>query len=238
MPIELQNVTKRYGKGRGIENISLTLPADRILSILGPSGSGKSTLLRLIAGLEKPDEGRILIDGQEIDPQSHRRSVGVVFQQFNLFPHLTALENITYPLIYVHGYDKSAAEALALSLLERFHLEKHAQKKPAELSGGQNQRAAILRAIAIRPKILLFDEPTSALDPIMTAEVLSLIAEIKHESSYCILATHHVQFARNVTDLVAFMSKGRLMEISTNPRFFENPSTEEAQNYLAKVLIY
>lgn len=238
MPIELRNVTKRYGKGRGIENVSLTLQAEQILGILGPSGSGKSTLLRLIAGLETPDEGAILIDGAEIDPKKHRRSVGVVFQQFNLFPHLTALENITYPLIYVHGYAKKGAEALANSLLKRFHMEKHAHKKPAELSGGQNQRAAILRAIAIRPKILLFDEPTSALDPIMTAEVLSLIAEIKHESSYCLLATHHVHFARSVTDVIAFMSKGRLIETSVNPQFFENPSTEEAQSYLAKVLIF
>lgn len=243
MPIEVKNLTKRFGKGRGVENVSLTLPQDKVLGILGASGSGKSTLLRLIAGLETPDAGKIILDGEELqDSESslikHRQSVGVVFQQFNLFPHLTALENITYPLIYVHGHSKSEAKELAMDLLKRFHLDKHAHKTPMELSGGQNQRVAILRAIAIRPRILLFDEPTSALDPVMTAEVLNLIAEIKHESSYFILVTHHVHFAKNITDNIAFMSQGKIVEVAKNDVFFESPSSEAAKSYLDKVLIY
>jgi polar amino acid transport system ATP-binding protein len=243
MPIELKNITKRFGKGRAIENVSLTLPDDKILGVLGPSGSGKSTLLRLMAGLETPDEGKIVVDGEELifkEPKliKHRQSVGVVFQQFNLFPHLTALENITYPLIYVHHLLEEEAKERALSLLKRFRLDKHAHKKPAELSGGQNQRVAILRAIAIRPKILLFDEPTSALDPIMTAEVLNLIAEIKHESTHFILITHHVHFAKTIADTIAFMSKGRVIEVAQNSEFFAKPKSEEAQDYLNNVLIY
>lgn len=243
MPIEVKNLTKRFEQAKGVDRVSFTLPKDQILGILGASGSGKSTLLRLIAGLETPDSGKIILDGEELHKKEpslvrHRQNVGVVFQQFNLFPHLTALENITYPLVYVHSYSKKEAKELAMDLLKRFHLEKHAYKTPLELSGGQNQRVAILRAIAIRPKILLFDEPTSALDPVMTAEVLNLIAEIKHESSYFILVTHHVQFAKNITDTIAFMSQGKIVEVAKNNEFFESPSSEAAKSYLDKVLIY
>lgn len=241
MSIELKQIKKQFGPAHALDHISLTLPPNKILGILGPSGAGKSTLLRIIAGLEIPEEGQLIIDQQEIGEKElaeHRKKVGVVFQHFNLFPHLTALENITYPLIYVHRIAREKAVERGMELLKRFHLEAEAQKKPAELSGGQNQRVAILRAIAIRPKILLFDEPTSALDPVMTAEVLALIAEIRHESSYCLLATHHVHFAKNATDLIAFLADGKLIELSPTSRFFENPSSIEAQNYLEKVLIY
>ncbi|MBA3958401.1 MAG: amino acid ABC transporter ATP-binding protein [Parachlamydiaceae bacterium] len=205
MKLKFSHLTKRFGPQTVINNLDLTTPECKTLVITGPSGSGKSTLLRLIAGLEYPDEGTISIDDYTInysekDLLQHRRSLGVVFQSWNLFPHLTALENIVLPLQHVHGMSPTAATELSLDLLRRFQLEKHAHKKPFALSGGQKQRVALIRAIASNPKLLLLDEPTSALDPAMTNEVLELILELKNDNHNLILVTHHIPFAEKIAD--------------------------------------
>jgi polar amino acid transport system ATP-binding protein len=211
--------------------------------LIGPSGGGKSTLLRVIAGLEYPDTGVVEIDGEPVEFQEdallkHRRTIGVVFQAFNLFPHLTALRNITLPLEKVHGHSPGEAEENARELLKRFQLEKHATKKPAELSGGQRQRVAIARAISIKPRLLLFDEPTSALDPEMTAEVLDVIEELREEGRDFILVTHEMGFARKVADQVALLADGRIVEVGAVEQVFEHPRSQQSRDFLAKVLKY
>ena len=211
------------------------------LVLIGPSGGGKSTLLRIIAGLEYPDAGEVEINGervvfQEAALQRHRRTIGTVFQSFNLFPHLTALQNITLPLEKVHGHSAAAAEEIARQFLARFRLEKHAAKRPAELSGGQRQRVAIARAISIKPRLLLFDEPTSALDPEMTAEVLDMIKELRDEGRDFILVTHEMGFARQVADQVALLADGRIMEAGPVAQVFEQPASAASREFLAKVL--
>jgi len=184
MKLSLQDVVKRFGTHTVIDRISLELDSVHCLALIGPSGGGKSTLLRIIAGLEYPNSGAVELNGRPIEYHDeallrHRRSIGTVFQAFNLFPHLTALRNITLPLEKVHGRSREEARDLAEGTLRRFQLLDHSHKKPAELSGGQRQRVAIARAIAIKPQVVLLDEPTSALDPEMTAEVLELIEELK-----------------------------------------------------------
>ncbi len=186
MQLSVQNLSKSFGTHRVLQDISIDLPKVQGLVLIGPSGGGKSTLLRVLAGLEYPDAGcgGVTFNGRRIDYADddalvkHRRSVGTVFQAYNLFPHLTALQNVTLPLVQVHGHAPAAADAIAMEALQRFQLEAHARKKPAELSGGQRQRVAIARAIAIKPSLLFFDEPTSALDPEMTGEVLEVIEEL------------------------------------------------------------
>jgi polar amino acid transport system ATP-binding protein len=200
-------------------------------------------LLRLIAGLEIPERGSLSIDGETLlfDRQSlmrHRKSIGTVFQSYNLFPHLTALENITLPLEKVHGYTAQAARDQALGLLQRFQLEPHTHKRPAELSGGQQQRVAIVRAIATKPRFLLFDEPTSALDPEMTAEVLEIIEELRSEGRDLIMATHHIGFARRVSDYCLFVCEGVVKESGPAVELFSNPRSAALQTFLAKVLKY
>jgi len=211
--------------------------------MIGPSGGGKTTLLRVLAGLLTPDEGIVELNGERIeyDDESllrHRRSVGVVFQSFNLFPHMTALANITLALEKVHNHPPGAARDLAHSLLERFQLLDHAEKRPAALSGGQRQRIAICRAVAARPKVLFFDEPTSALDPEMTSEVLDMIRQLLEEGSKLVLVTHEMNFAKVVGDRVAFLAEGAVVELGSPSQVFENPQTEACRKFLQTVQKY
>lgn len=226
-----------------MDSVTLELDGVEVLALIGPSGGGKSTLLRILAGLEYPDAGTVAINGtplvfREDELQRHRRGVGVVFQAFNLFPHLTALENIVLPLEKVHGASAADARRTALDLLERFQLGAHAAKRPAELSGGQKQRVAIVRALAIKPALLLFDEPTSALDPEMTAEVLDVIEELKQEGRDFILVTHQMGFARRVADQVLFLADGRVIESGPAKQVFDSPQTSTCRDFLAKILKY
>ena len=243
MNLQIDQIFKRFDHHLVLDAVSLHLEKVHTLVLIGPSGGGKSTLLRIIAGLEFPDSGTIEINGQRIvfDEESllkHRRTIGTVFQAFNLFPHLTALQNITLPLEKVHRYSAGDAVEMAQQLLTRFRLETHASKRPAELSGGQRQRVAIARAISIRPRFLIFDEPTSALDPEMTSEVLDMIKELREEERDFVLVTHEMGFAREIADQVALLANGRIMEAAPVRQFFENPKSTEARDFLAKVLKY
>lgn len=243
MRLELRGVSKRFGAHSIFNDLSATLEFQHTLALIGPSGGGKSTLLRLLAGLIRADSGTILFDGEAL-PQdepslrAYRSTLGIVFQAYNLFPHLSALENIRLPLTEVHGLSSEEASKRALAVLERFRLADHAHKLPAALSGGQRQRVAIARAVAIRPKVLMLDEPTSALDPEMTAEVLDLLTDLRNEGRPLVLVTHVMGFARQTADLVAFVSGGRLLEISEPEAFFRAPAHPEAQRFLDRVLRY
>ncbi|MBA2726782.1 MAG: amino acid ABC transporter ATP-binding protein [Parachlamydiaceae bacterium] len=242
MKLEINQLIKRFGKQKAIAIDELTLDCNTLV-FLGPSGGGKSTLLRLIAGLFYPDSGTITIDNEQVifnekELLKHRRSIGIVFQSWNLFPHLTALENIILPLQYVHGKPKEQATEISLDLLKRFGLEKHADKKPYALSGGQSQRVALIRALAVQPKLLLLDEPTSALDPLMTSEVLDLILELKNEKRDLILVTHHLHFAKRIAERVLFISEGKVLENGTGEQVFNNPKSQQAKDYMSKVLAY
>lgn len=243
MRLKLQQITKRYGDHVVLDNVSLSLERVRTLVLIGPSGGGKSTLLRVIAGLEYPEAGEVEIDGEQVAFNEdallkHRRTIGVVFQAFNLFPHLTALQNITLPLEKVHGVLPAEARDTARQILKRLQLDKHSHKKPAELSGGQRQRVAIARAISIKPRLLLFDEPTSALDPEMTAEVLDVIEELREEGLDFILVTHEMGFARLVADQVAMIADGKIVEAGTVEQVFEHPASQQSRDFLARVLKY
>jgi len=243
MRLEIKGISKRYGDHVALKDIGLSIPEIRTVALLGPSGSGKTTLLRIIAGLETPDAGEIYLDGDRLQGTEqyllqHRRSIGTVFQSFNLFSHLTALRNISLPLEKVHGYSAEEAETFALQLLARFQLSGHAHKAPAQLSGGQKQRVAIARAVAIKPRLLLLDEPTSALDPEMTVEVLDLISELRQEGRPLLLVTHEVGFARKVADQVVFLHEGRILESGAAEQLFEQPATEQMKLFLDKVLRY
>ena len=243
MQLRLSKLTKCYGHRNVLDDISIDLPDVHALVVIGPSGGGKTTLLRTIAGLERPDSGELYIDGEllkfdEVSLLKHRRSIGTVFQAFNLFPHLTALENILLPLEHAQGYDHLAALEAAQSILERFQLEDHAGKKPAQLSGGQQQRIAIARAIAIKPRFLLLDEPTSALDPEMTSEVLDIIEELQDEGRDLLLVTHHMGFARTAADYCLFVTEGRVVESGPVERLFTKPQSGELQQFLGRVMRY
>jgi polar amino acid transport system ATP-binding protein len=241
--LSLQKICKRFNGQPALEEVSLQLEKVHTLALIGPSGGGKSTLLRIIAGLEHPDSGTVEINGERVvfeeEPlRQHRRTIGTVFQAFNLFPHLTALQNITLPLEKVHGHSPPEAEEIARRLLIRFRLENHAGKRPAELSGGQRQRVAIARAISIKPRLLLFDEPTSALDPEMTAEVLDMIKELREEGRDFILVTHEMGFARQVADQAVFLAEGRIVESGPIAPLFDAPVAPQTRDFLAKVLKY
>lgn len=243
MKLKISNLSKAFGTHRALNGLSLSLEDVRSLVLIGPSGGGKTTLLRVLAGLEIPDAGEVELDGDkmaydEVSLQRHRRTVSVVFQSFNLFPHLTAVQNITLPLEKVQRRTREEAEALARQLLNRFQLSAHAEKKPASLSGGQRQRVAIARAIATQPRVLFLDEPTSALDPEMTAEVLDMIRELLREGRDLVLVTHEMGFARVIADRVAFVADGRVMECATSEALFTKPQTEQCQRFLATVLKY
>jgi len=238
MKLETQAVTKRYGAHSALDGASFSTGDDaRVIALLGPSGGGKSTLLRVLGSLLVPDAGSVSIDGRML-PQDEdgalleRRANGFVFQGYNLFPHLTALQNIALPLREVHGMSESRAVERALELLHRLGLEGHENKRPSQLSGGQQQRAAIARALAPKPRLLLLDEPTSALDPVMTGEVLDVIRELAEAGQSIILATHEISFASKVADWVVFLAAGKVEESSTATNFFTQPQTKLAQAYL------
>jgi len=243
MEISIKNLTKSFGKQVVLDNLNLELSDIHSLAIIGPSGGGKSTLLRILAGLEIPQEGDITINSQKLlfdykNLQSYRKEIGVVFQAFNLFPHLTALRNITLPLEKVHCISPEEAESRASELLDKFQLGEHKHKRPHQLSGGQQQRVAIVRAIALQAKFMLLDEPTSALDPILTSEVLDSITEIKKEKKDLIIVTHEMGFARNVADHLIFVDKGIIVEKGDPKELFKNPKTPELKEFLGKTLKY
>ncbi|TSA34843.1 MAG: amino acid ABC transporter ATP-binding protein [Verrucomicrobiaceae bacterium] len=243
MRIGLVNVTKAFGANRVLDGVSFEAEFGHTLALVGPSGGGKSTLLRLLAGLDRPDSGGIFVDGSEL-PKSeeslrlYRRKIGIVFQAYNLFPHLSARDNVMLPLLQVHGLSKTAAADRAEEVLLRFQLSAHADKQPGLLSGGQRQRVAIARALAINPKFLLLDEPTSALDPEMTAEVLDVIAELRESGRPIILVTHEMGFARKSADLVAFVADGGICECRPAEEFFGNPASPATRKFLEKILKY
>jgi polar amino acid transport system ATP-binding protein len=241
--LEFDGIGKQFGEQQALREVTLSVPEFQSLAIIGPSGGGKTTLLRIIAGLETPETGRLSIDDQPLDFSeasllSHRRSIGTVFQAYNLFPHLTARENVLLPLVKVHDLPAAEAHEIVESLFERFQLAPHADRRPAELSGGQQQRVAIVRAIAIKPRFLIFDEPTSALDPEMTAEVLDFIAELRSEGRELIIVTHNMGFARQVSDHCLFIAEGRVLEQGRSSDLFSEPRSPLLVNFLAKVLRY
>jgi polar amino acid transport system ATP-binding protein len=244
MKLEINDLSKWYGKKQNValDHISLGPTSSQTLAFIGPSGGGKSTLIRLIAGLEKPDTGSITLLDQSYDNESISKnsspSLGIVFQALNLFPHLTALENIVLPLVRVHGYNAFDAEECAMGLLKRFQLQEHAHKKPSQLSGGQSQRVAIVRAVAHKPSLLALDEPTSALDPVMTSEVLDLIMELKNEGCQLILASHHLGFVKKVADHVLFLSDAKIVDSGPAKEFFSTQRSPEVQGFLENILKY
>ena len=241
MKIWCQNLWKVFGHHQALAGADLDAQFPHTLALIGPSGGGKSTLLRVLAGLEPPDQGTVTVDGKalhfdETSLRAYRRRIGVVFQAFNLFPHLTARANILLPLEKVHRFTDAAERADRV--LERFRLTAHAGKKPGELSGGQRQRVAIARALAIEPEFLLMDEPTSALDPEMTAEVLDVMAGLRDSGQPMVLVTHEMGFARQTADLVAFVSSGRIVECTPAEQFFRDPQSAEAHRFLERILKY
>ncbi len=239
--IELQGVVKRFGDFTALNDIDLAVAPQEVVVVIGPSGSGKSTLIRCINRLEAHDEGRIVVDGVELtdDPrniQAIRKETGMVFQQFNLYPHLTVLDNITLSPRLVRGLSKADAEARAMKLLERVQIPEQANKRPGQLSGGQQQRVAIARSLAMEPKVILFDEPTSALDPEMINEVLEVMTDLATEGMTMIVVTHEMGFARQVADRVVFMADGEIVEVGTPEHFFTNPTEPRTQAFLSQIL--
>ncbi|MGH2795221.1 MAG: amino acid ABC transporter ATP-binding protein [Actinomycetota bacterium] len=239
--IELEGVEKWFGKFQALRGVDLKIPAQEVLVVFGPSGSGKSTLIRCINRLEEHNRGRIVVDGIELTDdlraiEEVRREVGMVFQEFNLFPHLTVLENITLAPRQVRRWSKSKAEEIAMDLLKRVRIQDQAHKYPAQLSGGQQQRAAIARALAMQPKVMLFDEPTSALDPEMIKEVLDAMKELARSGMTMIVVTHEMGFAREVADRMAFMADGQIVETGTPGHFFEEPHDPRARRFLSQIL--
>jgi polar amino acid transport system ATP-binding protein len=239
--IEFKDVHKWYGEFHVLKGIEESVEQGEVLVICGPSGSGKSTLIRCVNRLEEFQRGTILFDGQDIRDRSlnvnHLRSeIGIVFQQFNLYPHLTVLKNVTLAPIKVRKTDRSEAERLALNLLERVGIHDQAHKYPAELSGGQQQRVAIARALAMRPKVMLFDEPTSALDPEMINEVLNVMKDLARDGMTMLCVTHEMGFAREVADRVIFMDSGEIIEAGPPKDFFKNPQHERTRAFLREIL--
>jgi polar amino acid transport system ATP-binding protein len=238
--IVMERVNKWFGRYHALVDVSETVSKGELVVICGPSGSGKSTLLRTLNRLESIQSGRILIDGQDIyaaslDLNRFRSRIGFVFQQFNLFPHLTALENCTLAPMRVHGLTRDAATRRAMELLERVGLGNKAAAFPAELSGGQQQRVAIARALAMQPPLMLFDEPTSALDPEMVGEVLLVMRDLAHAGMTMVCVTHEMGFAREVADRVLFMDAGRVLERASPAEFFQRPQHLRAQQFLADI---
>jgi general L-amino acid transport system ATP-binding protein len=236
-----EDVHKWFGKFHALQGVWLTVAPAEVVVILGPSGSGKSTFVRTLNRLEPHDSGRIVIDGIELthdvkNIEKVRSEVGMVFQQFNLFPHLTVLDNITLAPRHVRRLSRAEADAVARDLLEEVHIPEQADKYPGQLSGGQQQRVAIARALAMRPKIMLFDEPTSALDPEMIKEVLEVMLELARTGMTMIVVTHEVGFAREVADRVVLFDEGRVVEEAPPEEFFTSPKHERTRLFLSQIL--
>jgi glutamate transport system ATP-binding protein len=241
--VVIEGVNKWFGQFHALKDIDMQVDAREVVVIIGPSGSGKSTLCRTINRLEPIDKGRILIDGRPLPEEGKelarlRAEVGMVFQSFNLFAHKTILENVTLGPIKAKKTPKKQAEEKAMSLLQRVGIEHQARKYPAELSGGQQQRAAIARALAMDPKVMLFDEPTSALDPEMIAEVLDVMLELAEVGTTMVVVTHEMGFARSAARRVVFMDDGRIVEVAPPDRFFKQPESERAKDFLSKILAH
>jgi len=237
MKLEIKNLSKTFdGKRMAIDDISYSGDIET-LALIGQSGCGKSTFLRILGGLIPASSGTVLLDDETAaESEDYRKKTGFVFQQGGLFSHLSAIDNITLPLVKVHGLTEEAARERAGGLLSRFGLESEAYKKPAQLSGGQKQRVSIARAVAPKPKILLLDEPTSALDPEYTTEVLNMIRELKDERLSFIIATHEMGFAYHACDKLIFLSEGRILESGESSEVFTEPKTLELKNFLSKLL--
>ncbi|MDQ7954902.1 MAG: amino acid ABC transporter ATP-binding protein [Rhodocyclaceae bacterium] len=238
--IELQNVNKWYADYHALVDVTESIPAGEVVVVCGPSGSGKSTLIRTLNRLEPIQSGHIRIDGQDIhaagvDVNAFRSRIGFVFQQFNLFPHLTVMQNCTLAPIQLRGLSRREAQERALALLERVGLANKADAWPSELSGGQQQRVAIARALAMEPPLMLFDEPTSALDPEMVGEVLLVMRDLAEGGMTMVCVTHEMGFAREVADRVLFMDQGRVLERATPDDFFNRPQHPRAQQFLSDI---
>ena len=236
-----EEVHKWYGKFHVLQGVSLTVNRGEVVVLMGPSGSGKSTFIRTFNALEEYQKGKIEIDGTILSHdlkniETIRREVGMVFQQFNLFPHLSVIKNITLAPTWVRKLSKTKAEELAIQLLERVGILEQAQKYPGQLSGGQQQRVAIARALAMQPKIMLFDEPTSALDPEMVREVLDVMRNLAGEGMTMVVVTHEVGFAREVADRVVLMDGGNLVEAATPESFFNHPQEERTRKFLSQII--
>jgi polar amino acid transport system ATP-binding protein len=240
--LKIEHLSQTYGSQRALDGLSLSVEESiRCLALIGPSGGGKSTLLRHLGALEIPASGSIVVNGvalprDEIALRDARRRNGFLFQSYNLFPHLTAMENITLPLVHVHGHSETSARALAESQLARFGLVAHAAKLPVQLSGGQQQRVALIRALVGKPELLFLDEPTAALDPEMTVEVLELVRELIRGGQDVILCTHEMGFAKAVADRVAFIAEGKVLECAPPQELFGNPHHENVRRFLGRVL--
>ena len=239
--ITFDKVNKWFGPFHVLRDIDLEVASGERIVICGPSGSGKSTLIRCINRLEEHQQGRLVVDGVELSDdvkaiESVRRKVGLVFQQFNLFPHLTVLENLTLAPMWVTGVPQKEAEERAMTQLTRVQIAEQAQKYPLQLSGGQQQRVAIARALCLTPKIMLFDEPTSALDPEMIKEVLDVIIELAEQGMTMICVSHEMGFAKSVADRVIFMDNGQIVEQNTPEEFFSHPKNERTRDFLSKIL--
>ena len=239
--IVAEGVKKWFGRFQALKGISTTVRRGEVVVIVGPSGSGKSTFIRCVNRLERHDAGRIVVDGTELTDDIRnieriRSEVGMVFQSFNLFPHLSALDNITLAPRHVRRWPKARAESVGKELLERVGIPEQADKYPAQLSGGQQQRVAIARALAMQPRMMLFDEPTSALDPEMIKEVLDVMRELAGTGMTMVVITHEIGFAREVGDRVLFFDEGQLIEEGTPQQFFEDPQEERTKLFLSKIL--
>jgi len=239
--IRIENVSKYFGVFQALKGINLDVAAGERIVICGPSGSGKSTLIRCVNGLEQHQSGLIIVDGVELDHSADslkfiKVKVGMVFQQFNLFPHLTVLENLTLGPIRTQKIVKSQADELAMHYLERVHIPEQAEKYPAQLSGGQQQRVAIARSLCMDPSIMLFDEPTSALDPEMINEVLDVMTELATSGMTMICVTHETGFARRVADRMVFMDQGKIVEMADSEKFFTAPESQRCRDFLDKIL--
>ena len=239
--IKTVNLHKSFGDLHVLQGVNQTIHKGEVISIIGPSGGGKSTFLRCLNLLEKPEKGQIFFEGQEITGKKvnidqHRQKMGMVFQQFNVFPHLTVAENITLAPRMLKGKSEAEANAVARDLLARVGLAEKYDEMPGKLSGGQKQRLAIVRALAMEPEVMLFDEPTSALDPEMVGEVLDVIKGLVNSGMTCVIVTHEMPFAREVSDRILFIADGKVTESGTPEQIFDHPQTARLQDFLAKVL--
>ena len=240
--IRVEHVVKEFDGGiKALDDCSLSIRQGEVVSIIGPSGSGKSTMLRCLNLLEVPTSGKVIVDGVDItadkvDLDMHRRKMGMVFQHFNLFPHMTVKKNITLAPVRLKLKSQKEADAEAIKLLERIGLADKANAYPAMLSGGQKQRIAIVRALAMNPEVMLFDEPTSALDPEMVGEVLDVMKELAHAGMTMVVVTHEMGFAREVADRVIFMDSGKIVEVNEPNALFDHPQHERTKLFLSKVL--